>query len=228
MFRNKTIKKNRFLSGVLIISLGAISFVLISGIGNAYERPEFTDGLTADWHPGSFCIPCHYTLASTERAKEISSGCTCHSQEYMDKNSTSSFKIDMSKIFTIHKNIICIRCHVGEKSKDNITAADIHRVMSKTPCSSCHVFANGTYLKPQKTGCSDCHGGDPHVVHGARLDKMCVACHGDFGEKYANKLVLPYNATNISLSVITKQQNTLNQFPTIGQILTGIIQALIR
>jgi len=220
-------KDNRNKTIVLILFIIIVSSVLLSHQASAYERLQFTDGLTSAWHPGSFCIPCHYTLLGDERAKQISSGCTrtCHANR--DKDSQSVYKIDMSKISLIHKNILCIRCHVGTKSGRNVTAVDFHRVMSKTECLSCHTFENGSYVKPKKSGCSDCHGSDPHVVHGKRLEKMCEACHGEFAMKYINKLELPPGASNTSLASIMKKSETIKEYSTIGEIITGIIKSLI-
>jgi len=105
---------------------------------------------------------------------------------------------------------------VGNKDKGNITAQDFHRVMSKTACLSCHTFENGTYQRPKKTRCSECHGGDPHVVHGDRLEKMCPACHGIIGEKYLNKAIpadeLPMALNKSKVVTIEKEYLTIGQF----------------
>ncbi len=223
-------KKYDLIVKILIFSFAVFSLmILIAGRANAYERPEFTDGLISNWHPGSFCIPCHYTLLGNERAREISEGCsqTCHGSGNRPKDATSNYKVDMTKISKIHKDIICIKCHVSTKSEQNVTAVDFHRVMSKTACLTCHTFVNGTYVKPQKTSCSDCHGGNPHVVHGKRIDRMCVACHGEFGEKYIGKLELPSNVSNMS-QTIKKSEVGVKEYPTIGMIITRIIESLLR
>lgn len=197
-----------------------IFFILFSGYANAYERPEFEDGLADKWHSGGFCIPCHYTLMSTEKAQTISKGCTCH--DYRPKNVKDKYKINMNEIFDIHKDIVCIRCHVGIKTTNNVTAADFHRVMNKVACLSCHTYSNGTYQKPQKTACSECHGGDPHVIHDKRIGKMCVACHGTFGEKYTEKL-----PPEIRASLEKQNISTVRKYPSIGEFIIKIIQALL-
>ncbi len=197
-----------------------ILLIIFSGYADAYERPEFKDGLADKWHPGSFCIPCHYTLLSSEKAQSISRSCKCH--DYKPKNAERSYQVDMSKIFDIHKNAICIRCHI--KATGNITASDFHRAMSNVACLRCHTYSNGTYLKPQKTACSECHGGgDPHIVHDKRLGKMCVACHGSFGEKYIKKLPP-------KIRVSLEQQNisaAVKEYPSIGEFIIKIIHALL-
>lgn len=223
MFRDEVLKiniKSKFIKRILIVSFIAIFFVLLAVSANAYERPEFKDGLTEKWHPGRFCIPCHYTLMETEKAREISNSCfKCHDNR--PENVERGYQIDMSKIYVIHEDIVCIRCHVGTKEETEATAADFHRVMSKTSCLSCHTFENGTYQKPLKTSCSDCHGGDPHVVHGSRLEKMCVACHGEFGEKYS----IP-SPSNFSVSNMSAAEQSVEGFPTIGEIIIKIIEPL--
>ncbi len=202
----------------LIFSFFLVSLVLLlQKPAIAYERPAFRDGLTDKWHPGAYCIPCHYTLLDAEQARAISNGCKCH---YIGpRDPQNKYKVDMTKVFDIHKDIVCIKCHVGNKDENNVTEADFHRVMSKVACLSCHTFENGTYQKPQKTKCSDCHGGDPHVVHGSRIQQMCVACHGEFGQNYAASLGLP---TGSNQSVVPTKE-----YPTIGEIMSRIIDSLM-
>ncbi len=217
MFKDNTSQQDTGLSvkKILIFSFILVSFVLLPKPANAYERPVFSDGLTDKWHPGAYCIPCHYTLLDVEQARAISNGCKCH---YIGpRNPEGKYKVDMTPIFDLHKDIVCIKCHVGNKEGNNVTEADFHRVMNKVACLSCHTFENGTYQKPQKTKCSDCHGGDPHVVHGDRIQKMCVACHGEFGENYADQL---------KLTSAPNQSQTTKEYPTIGEIMTRIIGSL--
>lgn len=225
--------KSEILIKFLIVSIALFSLILMAGIAYAYESPEFTDGLTARWHDGAKCIPCHYTLLGNERAREISINCanTCHDKEHRPKNAVRSSEIDTKWISEIHKDIVCIKCHVGTKSSVNVTAVDFHRVMSKTQCSSCHTFENGIYMKPKKTNCSECHGGNPHVVHGNKIDRMCVACHGEYGENIEKlaeqnpelRLPIGVNMTsrNISMEVVK------TEYVTIGQLMTKIIGSLI-
>jgi hypothetical protein len=202
---------------IIFIFFLTIAFILATP-ANAYERPQFKDGLTDSWHPGAYCIPCHYTLLGTDNARSISNGCTCH--DYKPKNA-QGLKVDMTRIFDIHKDIVCIKCHVGNKDGDAVKAADFHRIMSNVSCLSCHTFMNDTYQRPQKTKCSDCHGGDPHVVHGKRLEKMCVACHGEFGETYAGqKLSIP--------SAPKPQAAASVEYTTIGQVISKIIDSLLQ
>jgi hypothetical protein len=223
-------KKYDLITGILILSLMVVSLIIIAEPAHAYERPEYTDGLTGNWHPGGFCIPCHYTLLGNERAKEISTKCTqtCHARANIPKDSKNAYKVNMVKISEIHRDILCIRCHIGTKSALNVTAVDFHRVMSKTDCMSCHTFENDSYVKPQKTDCSDCHGGDPHVVHGKRLDNMCEACHGEFALKYIDKLKLPSNASNATLLSSMNKTETIKGYPTIGEIISRIIESILR
>ena len=232
MLGNNTLKKSEEhavhnghlkIIGALLIFSSILIVIVLSGSAKAYERPEFKDGLADKWHPGNFCIPCHYSLMSKEKAQAISSGCKCH--DYKPKDAVGKYKVDMTKIFDIHKDIVCIRCHVGIKNQENVTAMDFHRIMSNTPCLSCHTFVNNTYQKPQKTNCSDCHGGDPHVVHGNRLEKMCVACHGEFGENYTNKTIEISGKMNTPSIVETEAINT-GEYPTIAEFLSRIFKSI--
>ena len=223
MLKEFVTKKNRecqLIKRTLIIS---VLIILVSSLAisvNAYERPEYRDGLTDKWHPGAYCIPCHYTLLSTDKAQSISSGCKCH--DYRPKNIEDKYSVDMKQIFNIHKDIVCIRCHVGVKDGTNVTAADFHRIMSKQACMTCHTYENGIIQKPLKTNCSDCHSGDPHVVHGKRLERMCETCHGDFAKNYVgNKTISP-------VSVSTRPEAAVKEYPTIGQIISNLVESVMQ
>lgn len=217
---------NLLLVGAVIFSI-TVLFLTYSALPvKAYERPEIKDGLTKEWHPGGFCIPCHYTLLDAGTAKKISSGCKkCH--QYVDKNGRNDKIIDMTKIFDLHKDVVCIRCHAG-KEPESMTASDFHRIMSKTACLQCHALKNGNYVKPEKTKCSDCHSADPHVVHEKKVEKMCVACHGEFGEKYIN---LPANEKTSALSSILISEKTSKvpvEYATIGEFINTLIESLLK
>ena len=221
MLKEFVIKRNRYyqpLKILLVISYLMIFFFSSVASVNAFERPEIKDGLTDKWHPGAFCIPCHYTLLNTDKAQSISNGCKCH--DFRPINAENKYKVDMKKIFDIHKEIVCIRCHVGVKDGTNVTAADFHRIMSKETCFTCHTYENGTIQKPQKTKCSDCHSGDPHVVHGKRLERMCETCHGEFAKNYVG-----VKSTGI---VSTRPEAAVQEHPTIGQIISNIIGSLLQ
>lgn len=201
--------------------------VLASPPANAYERQEFMDGLAEKWHPGSFCIPCHYTVAGTEKAKKISTGCQCHN--YKQKNNPG-MKIDMTRILDIHTDMVCIKCHMGsEKNLENTNASDIHRIMNRVACLKCHSVENGTMLKPKDKKCSFCHGADPHIVHGKKLESICVACHAEFGEKYVNKSVDQTEKMS-SPSSIVKMENSIkveSRNPSIGEIVSKLFSSMM-
>lgn len=223
----KKIKKKGAYKIFILGIMAVLSFFTIISISNAaYERPEFSDGLYASWHPGSFCIPCHYSLNSVEKAKNISIGCqNCH--QYKPKGSTK-YDIDMSKIFNIHKDIICIRCHIGIKNQKEVTAQDFHRIMP-IACNNCHNYSNGTYQIPEKKNCSDCHAnGDPHVVHSGdkRLEKICIACHGeDFANKYISGAV-QINVSKLGIISVGSATGTAVEYPTIGKFLENIFKMI--
>lgn len=219
--------KYRSIIRILIISLVMFSLILMANQANAYERPEYKDGLDAKWHAGRICLPCHYTILSDAEAKEISRGCSshCHKSTYRPKDSKNKYKLDMSKIVDLHKDVMCIRCHAGIRNENNITATDFHRMMSKTGCLSCHRFENGTYFKPEKTKCSECHASDPHVVHDKKTEKMCVLCHGDFVENYVN----PATQDQVSEKTVDMaREKTTIESPTIGQFISSMIESLIK
>ena len=227
MFRNRKNIKFVYLTLILSLSLMGALFIFLSQPADGYERPQFKDGLASKWHSGSFCLPCHYMLLGTKNASDISKNCIkCH--QYVPKNPTRNKEIDMTKIFGIHQDIVCIKCHVGPNADENLTAADFHSTMSKIPCLGCHVLKNGIYEKPPKTQCSACHSADPHVVHDNRLEKMCEACHGEFGANYS----VPSPSTGaISNQSEIRSRESLSiggQYPTIGQLISRIIESLIQ
>jgi hypothetical protein len=205
-----------------IVSILVFLFYVFVTISAAYERPAFDTALTAKWHPGGYCIPCHYSLMNIEKARSISNTCSCH--DIRPRGETGGYNINMTKIYDIHNNIICIRCHIGIKNPDEVTVQDFHRIM-KIACSNCHTYANGTYQVPEKTNCSDCHaGGNPHTVHGNKTEILCIACHGeDFAKKYADKTVsIPDRNVTIA------KQIGPEDYPTVARILSKIIGTLMK
>ncbi len=217
-------KKNVF---ILLSSLSVILLInIITDNAAAYERQAFEDGLTGSWHPGALCITCHYTLNSEERAQSISNGCKCHSTEYALKT-TEGKKVNMSKIFDYHKNIICVKCHVGA-NKNLTLPQDIHRVMSNVSCMKCHTIANGTIKRPEKTRCFECHGGDPHVVHGNKVEMICPACHGEFGERYLDKTLKASERERLPLTILnlSSKEEKKREYPTIVQFLANLIKSI--
>jgi hypothetical protein len=231
-FLEKKIKMSKVKKKTVInIGLGIIGLVIIMSIidpssGAIYKRPEFNDSLYASWHPGSFCIPCHYTLMSTEQAQNISVGCQCH--QYKPEGSTK-YNIDMTQIFKIHKDVICVRCHIGFKNPDEVTPQEFHSIMP-IDCKNCHNYtANGEMEIPDKRNCSDCHaGGDPHIVHSKNdnLAKICVACHGEnFASQYisGNVKINISQQGNVSIQPVP-QINV--QYPTIGNFLANLLRSI--
>ena len=221
MLKKLFTKNNREYRSIKITLIISVIIIFLSSLAisvNAYQRPEYTDGLTDKWHPGAYCIPCHYTLLSTDKAQSISNGCKCH--DYIPKSAENKYKVDMTQIFNIHEDIVCIRCHVGVKEGTNVTAADFHRIMNKETCMTCHTYENGTIQKPLKTKCSDCHSGDPHVVHGKRLEKMCETCHGDFAKNYVGiKTISPISA---------KPEAAVREYTTVGQIISNLVESFLQ
>ncbi len=199
-----------------------LSLLLLAVTANAYERLEFQDGLADKWHPGAFCIPCHYTLLGDEKAKAISNNCfKCHA--HRPKDAKGGYEVDMTNILELHKDIVCIRCHVGTKNQVNMTATDFHMIKSKIACEICHTSANGTYLKPPTTRCSACHGIDPHVVHGKKLEKICVACHGEFGEEY-----IKASEETMKPPSILEPEPVIKGYTTIGEFMSKIIESVVQ
>jgi hypothetical protein len=205
-----------------IVTSALIILILFYGtiyVSAAYERVSFNDGLYDQWHPGAFCIPCHYSLMSLEKAQSISSGCKCHN--YRPNGEITGYKVDMANITEIHKDIICIRCHIGMKDQKNISAQDFHRIMP-IACSNCHIYLNGTIQVPEKKNCSDCHtDGNPHVVHGTKIGELCIACHGEeFAKKYTNTtLVITEKNISIKTEIVAES-------PTITNFIYKILQMI--
>jgi hypothetical protein len=126
----------------------------------------------------------------------------------------------MTKIYDIHKDTMCIRCHIGMKDQQDVTAQDFHRIMP-IACSNCHKYTNGTYQVPEKKNCSACHAdGNPHVVHGKKIEVLCVACHGeDFANKYVGKTI---NITDKGI-VMLPGNATVRVYPTITEFLGNML-----
>lgn len=210
---------------IALIILAILAIIISSSIFHSnsasatYERVLPTDGLIAPWHPGSYCISCHYSLMDINKAQNISYSCRCH--DYKPAG-VVGYKVDMAKITDLHKDIICIRCHIGMKNQDNVSAADFHRIMP-IACTNCHTYVNGTIQVPKKINCSDCHAnGNPHVIHGDKVGELCVACHGeDFANKYANGTIV-ITENNISLKPLV-----VNETPTITDFIYRILKAII-
>jgi|GEM_PF-2122278 len=227
-------KSTRKKTGLIIIKkyiiiLSIIIYISLSiTSANAYERPEFTDGLGSNWHKAKICLPCHYMLLGTEKARTISNSCmNCHQYHIKGYTVTTDKKLDMKSIENIHLDIVCIRCHVGSQSQKNLTAADFHRVMKKTACLVCHTYENGTYKKPLKNKCSDCHSGSPHVVHGKRIEELCAACHGEFGEQYATKSIKPGDEM-IPSSLSNLSGPDKYEYQTIGQLIIKLLEQIMQ
>lgn len=215
---------------LILLFLMAAGLIIIPGSNAAYERTPFSDGLAEKWHPGSFCIPCHYTIAGDEKARSISTGCQCH--KYSLKNPIKPMQIDMTKILDIHINMVCIKCHVGQnKNISNLKAADFHNVMKRIACTKCHTIENGRAIKPKAKICSDCHAVDPHVVHGKKLEKICMACHGEFGEKFSNKSVDPSEKMSLPSAISkldTNETFLTKDYTSFGEFINKLVLSIIK
>ena len=213
-------KEKSFIFNILTILM--ISFYGLVSISSAvYERPAYDQALTAPWHPGSYCIQCHFSLLDKTQAQQMSNTCKCH--DYRPAGNIDGYTINMTKIYDIHKDNMCIRCHIGNKNQQTITAQDFHRIMP-IACSNCHNYTNGTYQVPAKKNCSDCHAdGNPHVVHGDKIEKLCVACHGEeFANKYVNKKI----EITAQGMVVVPENTTVREYPTISSFLSKILGIL--
>ncbi len=219
---NKSRDENMILKSKKLIFL-LILFSIFSSIliinSDAYERPEYDNALVAPWHTGGYCVPCHYSLMDIKKARDISTGCKCH--DFQKKGAESKYIVEMTKIVGIHKDIICVRCHIGIKSEDEITAQEFHRIMP-IDCKNCHNQSEGTYVIPEKK-CSACHmNGDPHLVHGNKIEKICTACHGtEFAGKYVGKKL------NVSAEGISVQSEIIREYPTIVKYIDNIIKMVL-
>ena len=202
-----------------------ISIFIISYQAAAYERPEVNDGLTGRWHPGALCISCHYSLSTVEKAQSISAGCKCHDKIYVPKDAKSIYEVDNSKIFDLHKEIVCARCHIGNKNRE-VTVQDLHSLKSKLECVQCHVTENDTIKIPEKKKCYECHNGDPHVVHSNKTEKLCVACHGEFGERYLENNLLTPEKDMLPATLVKNETEVVKEYPTIVDFVISIIKSI--
>jgi hypothetical protein len=225
----KRLKMKRLKMNVMmVVNLVMVVIILILSIKvvDTYEMPEFNDGLTGRWHPGALCITCHYSLTDKEKAQNISNGCKCHSTEYIPKGAISSYNVNKTKIFDLHEKIVCVRCHIGVKDRE-ITVKDLHEIKNKIACTKCHIIDNATIKIPEKKLCYECHGGDPHVVHGNKTEKLCIACHGEFGERYINRTLKGAEMELVPEYLKKNETKVVEGVPTIFDFLAKIIKSII-
>lgn len=212
---------------ILILTIISVFMILfITYQVSAYQRPEFKDGLVGRWHPGALCISCHYSLSTTEKAQSISAGCRCHDKIYIPKDAKSVYEVDNSKILDLHKNIICVRCHISTK-KNEANFQDLHDIKKRLECTQCHVVENTTIKIPEKKKCFECHGGDPHVVHSNKTEKLCPACHGEFGERYIENTLLTSEKEMIPTILAKNETVVVKEYPTIIEFVTSIIKSIM-
>ncbi len=212
---------------ILILTIISIFIILfITYQVAAYQRPEFKDGLVGRWHPGALCISCHYSLSTTEKAQSISAGCKCHDKIYIPKDAKSVYEVDSSKILDLHKDITCVRCHIGLKNRE-AGVQDLHSIKKSLECTQCHVVENATIKVPEKKRCFECHNGDPHVVHSNKTEKLCPACHGEFGERYIENALLISEKEMLPATFIKNETVVVKEYPTIVNFIIGIIKSII-
>lgn len=223
--KGKTISIISFFLLIIIYYVGSGAGE-IGGIGGTvpvYERPKIPDdGLMMQWHDGAFCLSCHYSLMDAGNATKISYTCKCH--DYRPKGVTRGYKVDSAKILDIHKDIICIRCHIGTKGSRNASFEDYHSIHKKEDCTTCHQYPNGSIQIPEKRNCSDCHAsGNPHVVHTDHVERLCIPCHGEyFAKKFIGKEINVSTIGNITVKSIE-----VREYPTITRVLDRIYKIIL-
>jgi hypothetical protein len=217
------------------LSILCIILLLFPLIASAeYQRPDIKNGLAGKWHKGRMCVTCHDMLLGLEGSSKI----VCHDCHSRIKNGVIS-----GEIAALHENKVCVRCHVGtKKTVYNVTAQDFHRVMPEVACTECHVVRRGGYLRPNKTLCSDCHPGGPHVVHGDRLSDMCRRCHGEFGEQFVGVSVNDSVLSGYVFRGVSSADSSLQDglvyglnvtkpqpsgFVTLGEMIAGILVKIV-
>lgn len=211
---------------ILILTIISIFIILfITYQVAAYERPEIKDGLTGRWHPGALCIYCHYSLSTTEKAQAISSGCKCHDKVYIPKDAKNVYDVESSKILDLHKDIVCVRCHIGIKNRE-VNVQDLHSIKNKLECTQCHIIENTTIKIPEKKKCFECHGGDPHVVHSNKTEKLCPACHGEFGERYMKNTLLTQEKEMLPATFVKNETTVIKEYPTVVDFVINIIKSI--
>lgn len=220
-------KKEKMKKHILILTIISIFTILfITYQVAAYQRSEIKDGLIGRWHPGALCISCHYSLSTTEKAQSISAGCKCHDKIYIPKEAKNVYEIDNSKIFDLHKNIICVRCHISTK-KDDANFQDLHSIKSRLKCTQCHVVENATVKIPEKKKCFECHNGDPHVAHSNKTEKLCPVCHGEFGERYIENNLLNSEKEMLPIILVKNESVVVKEYPTLVDFVINIVKSII-
>lgn len=211
---------------ILILTIISIFIILfITYQATAYQRSEFKDGLVGRWHPGALCISCHYSLSTTEKAQSISAGCKCHDKIYIPKDAKNVYEVDNSKILDLHKDIICVRCHIGVKNRE-ASSQDLHYIKKRLECTQCHESENATVKLPEKKKCFECHNADPHVVHSNNTEKLCPACHGEFGERYIENALLTSEKDMLPTMLAKNETVVIKEYPTIVDFVMSILKSI--
>jgi hypothetical protein len=123
---------------------------------------------------GEICFPCHNLLLSKNEQYTKFTHCRCHSVDIWRGN-----KIEMGKLSELHDIDPCIRCHSGLYTGK----IAVHVPHQEVSCSACH--GEDVVVKPDTSNCFNCHKGGIHEIHGDILTDICVACHGEVINKFA-------------------------------------------
>ena len=148
---------------LIIISITA--FVLTTPSYALYEKYR---GIMSDWHKAKICMPCHINTLPEKDAERFLRCTPCHNPQLNLR--------DQKQLEEIHDVDICIKCHVGSEYNKKNLGIRVHDPHYKLSCEKCHGDVGS---KPDVNLCTDCHGSNPHEVHGRVLDEICVACHGE-------------------------------------------------
>ncbi len=156
------------MNGNLKRSLIVATFTLILLATPSYALYEKYRGLMANWHEAKICMPCHINTLMGSKLESFLTCTPCHNPNLNLKN--------MQQLEKIHEVNLCIKCHVGSEYDEKNLGIHVHDPHYKLECSTCH---GDVASKPDMRLCTDCHGKNPHAVHGRILDEICVACHGE-------------------------------------------------
>ncbi len=197
--------KNKAL--LLTIASLTIVFVMLATPSSAlYEKYQ---GLMAGWHKAKICMPCHINTLSGEELERFLRCTPCH-------NTKLNLK-DQKQLEKIHGVNLCIKCHVGSTFDKNNLGLHVHDPHYKLSCSTCH---GDVASKPDQRLCTECHGSNPHAVHGRILDKICTFCHSENIKGY-----LPPEEKKAPQKVETKEKEVEKKpiIQSISDLILGLL-----
>ncbi|WP_456370790.1 hypothetical protein [Geoglobus sp.] len=153
----------------------AVTTTLLASAVVAEQNYGKYQGLMAPWHDAKICMPCHVNTLTGKELDRFLSCTPCH-----NKNLNLN---DQNQLLSLHGVNFCIKCHVGSVYNSSNLGMKVHVPHYRLTCDRCH-GDDGAISKPDTNSCIECHGSNPHSVHGRVLDDVCFYCHSEYMKEY--------------------------------------------